>query len=330
MTLSLSEIENTIRCSDTRRRHQTLRAVADMFLKDAPALDEQKVEVFDDLFEALLDETIRPELVELSERFAPVPNAPPRLIKRLANDEEAAIATPVLSESPRLSTEDLCDIALSHGNFHLLAIATRRNIAEPVTDILLNRGSDDVARTIAHNRTARLSPQGVHRLAELSERDESIDAGLAGRTDISSKLFDSALAQSAERVGQNSAKIAAAQRAAVSLKQANKLDESAIRGFAVKGEYEGLSAALAFLVNLRYQTLEAMMYSGRASGLSLICRSLGFELGTLSSVLALATSRNNLPPGELDQARREFVEVSRETANRIVRFWQVRQSVNPR
>jgi uncharacterized protein (DUF2336 family) len=330
MTLSLSEIETTIRRSDPRRRHQTLRAVADMFLKDAASLDEQKVEVFDDLFEALLDETIRPELVELSEQFAPVPNAPPRLVKRLANDEEAAVATPVLAESPRLSTEDLCDIALSHGNFHLLAIATRRNIAEPVTDILLNRGSDDVARTIAHNRTARLSPQGVHRLAELSERDESIGAGLAGRTDISSKLFDSALAQSAERVGQNGAKIAAAQRAAVSLKQANKLDESAIRGFALKGEYEGLSAALAFLVNLRYQTLEAMMYSGRASGLSLICKSLGFELGTLSSVLALATSRNNLPPGELDQARREFVEVSRETANRIVRFWQVRQSLNPR
>ena len=48
---------------------------------------------------------------ELSERLAPISNAPSKVIRRLASDDEIAVARPVLAQSPRLTPADLVDIA---------------------------------------------------------------------------------------------------------------------------------------------------------------------------------------------------------------------------
>ena len=52
--------------------------------------------------------------VELSRRLAPVANAPIGILRRLAKDEDIAVAAPVLSGSPRIEEKDLVDIALRH------------------------------------------------------------------------------------------------------------------------------------------------------------------------------------------------------------------------
>jgi hypothetical protein len=44
-------------------------------------------------------------------------------------------------------------------------------------------------------------------------------------------------------------------------------------------------------------------------------------------VLGLARFRNGVTKTEIDQAHREFVDLSRSTAERIVRFWHLRQSI---
>ena len=149
--LSLREIEDTLRHAAPEKRHQTLRAVADLFLSHAPSLDEAHVEVFDTVFGTLLEEPHRSGLAELSQRMAPVGNAPPKLVKRLANDSDISVAGPVLAQSPRLSIDDLCEIASTKGNAHMLAMSTRTDLAEPVTDILVSKGDQQVARSVASN-----------------------------------------------------------------------------------------------------------------------------------------------------------------------------------
>jgi uncharacterized protein (DUF2336 family) len=326
-SLSLQEIEETLRKADPQKRHQTLRALTDLFLSGASNFDEKKVELFDDVFQALLDDSERSEIVDVSRRMAPVENAPRRLIKRLASDREISIAGPVLRQSPRLTEEDLCEIARSKGNSHMLAISMRKGLTEPVTDILISQGDRAVAKTVANNNSAKLSQDGLKQLLERAETDKSISAEVYARMDISPDLLKAALTKAAKRADEKAVRIASAQRLVVSLKQAGELGETEIKAFAGGQKYEELIAALALLSNLKFHTVENMMCPQRAAGIVLVCKALSFTWTTVDTVLVLAKARNSISAEEIEQAHRDFVNLSRETAERIVRFWHVRQSV---
>lgn len=92
--VSFQDIEARLRNSDPQKRQGTLRALTDLFLASAPQLDEDGVEVFDTVFDVVLETPGVESLADVSVRMAPVPNAPTRLIKRLANDAEIAVAGP--------------------------------------------------------------------------------------------------------------------------------------------------------------------------------------------------------------------------------------------
>jgi len=326
-TLSLREIEDMLRHAEPQARHRTLRAVADLFLSSAPSLDEAQIEVFDTVFGSLVDEGVRSELPQLSQRIAPVGNAPPRLVKRLAFDDDISVAGPVLAQSPRLSTEDLCEIARTKGNAHMLAVSTRADLTEPVTDILIDKGDQLVARSIAGNRSARLSSQGVDKLIGRAERDETIAAALSFRPEIKPELLNTALSQATARAEQSSRLIASAMRLAIALQQTGDLHDLQLTMFANSGEYETLVAAIALRSNLKYETIDNLMHPQRVAGIVLVCKSAGISWATADAVLRLARKRNNVTDDEIERTHREFVDVSRSTAERIVRFWQIRQSV---
>ena len=324
--LSWQEIEETIRAADAQKRHQTLRAVADLFLSSAPGLDEQTVGLFDDIFEVVLDDAARIDIVDVSKRMAPVENAPRRLIKRLASDSEISIAGPVLSQSPRLSEEDLCEIASSKGSSHLLAIAGRKQLSAPVTDILINRGDQEVARKVTSNTSAELSLSGTKQLLKRSETDEVLSAGICARTDIAPELLNATVKQASARAEEKVRRIAAAQRLVVSLKQEGRLGENQVAAFAQNNEYEELIAALALLSHLKFSFVENMTQNGRLGGLVLLCKAVGLAWSSVDAVLDLIMARNAVDDVEVHEAHRDFVNVSRATAERIVRFWCVRQS----
>jgi uncharacterized protein (DUF2336 family) len=324
--LCWQDIEKTIRTADAQKRHQTLRAVADLFLSNAPNLDEEKVDVFDDVFEIILDDAERAEVIKVSERMAPVANAPRRLIKRLAANPEIAIAGPVLSQSPRLSDEDLCEISRSKGVTHMLAVAGRKKLSAPVTDALIDRGNQEVSRKLVANTSAELSRSGTEQLLKRAETDEVLGAGLCARDDIAPELINTTLEQASARVHERVRRMAAAQRLVLSLKQQGDLGNNEIVGFAKNSEYEELVAALALLSNLRADFVENMTQKGRLGGFVLVCKAVGLTWSSVDAVLALICSRNGIDDNEAQQAHRDFVSVSRGTAERIVRFWCVRQS----
>jgi len=327
---SLREIEDTLRHAAPEKRHQTLRAVADLFLSSAPSLEETHVEVFDTVFETLLEDPHRSGLPELSQRMAPVGNAPPKLVKRLANDSDISVAGPVLAQSTRLSTDDLCEIARTKGNAHMLAMSTRADLTEPVTDILVHKGDQQVARSVASNRAARLSLQGLDKLVERAESDQSISASLSARPEIEPELLKTALSRATARAELSSKAVAAAMRLAITLKQTNGLHDDQIAAFATNAEYENLVAGLAVRANLKYEVINNLMRSEKIAGVVLVCKSIGTPWKTAEAILRLALKRNdNITEAEIAHARRDFLDLSRATAERIVRFWHLRQSVSP-
>ena len=324
--LSLRDIEEIVKRADPQTRHRTLRAVADLFLSNAPSLDEPRVELFDTVFEFLVDDSQRSDLPELSQRLAPLENGPPRLLKRFANDRDISIAGPVLAQSPRLSSEDLSEIARTKGDAHMLAMSIRTDLTEAVTDILIGKGNQLVARSVASNLSAQLSQKGIEKLIERAESDHALSASLSARPDIPTELLQSALSNATARVEQSDRLVEAAMRLALSLRQTNGLCDEQIVAFANDGDYEKLVAVIAVRASLPYEIIDNLMQPQRVAGIVLVCKSAGISWATADAVLRLAQKRNNISASEIERAHREFLDMSRSTAERIVRFWQLRQS----
>ena len=66
----------------------------------------------------------------LARSLAHIDNAPPKLIRSLAFDDEIAVAEPVLIHSRQLSDADLVENATTKSQEHLLAIAQRLKLSE--------------------------------------------------------------------------------------------------------------------------------------------------------------------------------------------------------
>src|ERR1700748_3891629 len=142
------EAEAAIASGSAGKCSETVERVTALFLSSAGSYNSEQIELFGDVFErfvntielrAMADVSPRSALADLSTQLAPIPQAPAKLMRRLARHEEISVAGPVLTESPRLSEDDLVEIAKSKGEKHLLAIAGRWWLKEIVTDSLLER-----------------------------------------------------------------------------------------------------------------------------------------------------------------------------------------------
>lgn len=325
--LSLKVLEEALRNADTLTRHRTLHEVATLFLENAPRYDEEKVGLFDDVFGVLVEGSTQSDMADISCRMAPVENAPRKLIKRFAEDPEISIAGPVLTQSPRLSTDDLCDIARSKSGLHMLAISRRAEISEPVTDILLERGDHSVAKTVVGNMGARLSIHGIEHLLDRGQTDHRLTEGLHNRSNVSAeaireateRLSDAALRRNWFNTRVKSRMKLLAERGCIS--------ETQVREIVHENDYEGAVAALSVLSKLNCDAIQNILQPNRISGAVVVCKALGFTIGTVDAILTLLRSCNRVDETEATRAHREFMILSRATAERIIRFWQIRQTV---
>ena len=156
----IAELEAAISGNSKEKRVDTLRRVTDLFLCDADRFNDVQVEVFDDVLCHLIKRIETKALAELSARLAPVGNSPAELIRRLARNDDIVIAAPVLTQSARLTADDLIEIAQTKSQAHLLAISGRTQLDEAVTDQLLSHGDYEVAQKLARNAGARFSETG--------------------------------------------------------------------------------------------------------------------------------------------------------------------------
>ncbi len=132
--------------------------------------NSEQIDLFDGVLDRLIktielraiaDVSTRIALAEMSSQLAPLAQAPPSVVRRLAGNDEIAIAGPVLAESARLNAEDLIEIANTKGEQHLLAISGRWWLKEIVTDVILARRYPAVSRRIINNPGARVSRRRI-------------------------------------------------------------------------------------------------------------------------------------------------------------------------
>jgi len=348
----LPELEDVVLHGSADKRAETLRRITTLFLDYAPSFNAEHIALFDDVIGCLVVEIEAKALAELARRVAPIPNAPPGVVSALAKNDNIDVAGPVLKQA-RLADPDLMYIAETKSQAHLLAMSTRLGISEALSDILVERGDKDVARSIANNRHAQLSDNAFTKLVKRAEQDGVLAEKVGMRTDIPPRLFRQLLAQASEVVQrrllskakpETQAEIrrilaqvtdevaakaaprnyAAALAAVRALHKERKLGEADIAEFAKSGKYEETIAALATMCAVPVEVVDRLMNGERADPVLILARAIGFGWPTVKAILN--GRRGSKPSAQtLDAALENFDRLTATTAKRVVRFWQVRQ-----
>jgi uncharacterized protein (DUF2336 family) len=189
-TLNLmAELDDALQSGAPERRVQLLRRITDHFLSESSRLNDEQVGVFDDILTHLAHRIEERVLAQISQKLAPVGNAPLNLIKCLAEDDNISVAGPVLEQSTRISEHDLIEIAKHKSQAHLIAISGRASLSENLTDVLVGRGDGRVMSKLARNEGARFSSAGFTALVKRAHGDDGIVESLSQRTDIPQNLF---------------------------------------------------------------------------------------------------------------------------------------------
>lgn len=162
------------------RRAELLRSITDLFASAGHGVSDDVNEIYSDIVWHLVPGITLAERADIALRLAEMPTAPHALLLDFARDE-IILADPVLRRSTVLSDEDLVGLASGLPRDHLIAIAGRDELSEPVSDALIAHGDATVLQAVARNPRARLSIAGLTRLVTEAGSDPALRYGLASR-----------------------------------------------------------------------------------------------------------------------------------------------------
>lgn len=350
----LDDLEETLAHGSVARRVEALERVTDLFVTRAPEYSDDLIAIFDDVYDYLTREIETSAKVILARRLAPVPNAPPKTIRRLAFDESILVAGPVLTLSPRLSDDDLVDNVRTRGREHMLAISRRATLSPVVTDALVEHGDHDVVHSTASNPGARFSEMGFNRLVERADGDDRLTTCICRRDDIprqhylallakashevrsrleainpkaardiASAVEQAAAAQQTASAAASIAAIDAHQRVEI-LHRKGELDEKQLLEFIDSGEFEAVSASLARMIDLPAETTEKMLIEQRSEGIFVIAKSLGLSWPTVSALLRMRAGVNGADMNDLALSKAIYERLRLPTAQQALRFYRMR------
>jgi uncharacterized protein (DUF2336 family) len=350
----IPELEQVIQQGSREKRAETLQRITMLFLDGVSTYNDRHVDLFDDVFGALIEEIESKARAELSGRLAPLENAPVKVLRKLARDDDIAVAGPVLKLAPRLPEADLVDVAKTKSQAHLQAISARPALGEAVTDVLVGRGDREVARRVADNRGARISEKGFSRLVKRAEEDGILAEKVGRRPDIPPTMFRELLSRATAVVHKRLlasaapevkaeirdvlAKVAkdvgarigprdyrAAQRVVLNLDRAGRMNEAALAAFCGDGKYEEAVVGLAALGKVPVNIVDRLMSGERPDPVLILCKATGLAWPTVKAMFLVGSNGRGRSTQVLDEAFANYSRLSASTAQRVVRFWQVTQ-----
>lgn len=350
MASSLRDIDAALAGAAAGRRAKMLEQVTQLFVGRAERYSDEEIAFFDAVITRLAAKIEVEARILLAERLAPVPNAPPTVIRMLAFDDVAAVAAPVLAQSERLDDAALIENARAKGQQHLLAISRRRTLGEALTNVLVTRGDRAVAVSVAGNPGARLSHTGFATLIGRAQGDDDLAERIGARREIPPHLFLKLLAAASERVRiklralhpQAGADIdrvvaqvagrmkraasarprdyAAATQALSSRHRAGMLAENDLAAAASAGRMEESVVALALLAGLPVAVAHEALHSERTEAILVIARARGLAWSTVKALLRLRAGPKGISATEQQQTLASFERLSRATAEQLLRF----------
>jgi uncharacterized protein (DUF2336 family) len=213
---------------------------------------------------------------------------------------------------------------------------------------------------VSDNRDARFSNDSFFTLVDRAEKDGVLAEKVGLRPDIPPRLFRDLLLKATDMVQQRllasakpetqaeirrvTAKVShgaaakaaprdysAAQRTVEALHRDGKLNETRLVDFAVKGQYEETVAALACLCGVPIEVVDRLMGGDRPDPVLILCKSAGWGWPTVKAIIMSQSGGGQSTSSQsLDTAYANFERLSPTTAQRVMRFWQLRPAEDGR
>jgi uncharacterized protein (DUF2336 family) len=353
-SLVIDNLEREFAAASSERRASMMRSVTDLFLTAPAKLTDDQIALFDDVLNKLINRLEEHTLAEVSERLAQNLHAPPEVMRRLASDDSIAVAGPALAQSARLTDKNLIDIAERKSQSHLGKIAERRQLSEKVTDVLVDRGNDEVVRKVAANAGASFSSVGMSTLVMRADGDDSFIEIISQRTDIPSLIYTQLLSyatdqtrkrlmaarRDSEAINLILAKVsgcasrlatmakdwAAAHNFVQSFGQDTELTRTRLLEFADGGRVTELVAALSVLSGIETHFIGRLICDQSGFGVMILCKTINVDWATAHAVLSAGPGAE-AHAGQLEELCRNFEQLSLGTARRLLGFWYGRMRV---
>jgi uncharacterized protein (DUF2336 family) len=350
----IDDLEAAIANGEVGRRAQTLRRVADLFASGATLYSDEQIALFDDVMGRLASEIESSARAAFGRSLLTIPKAPPGVIRALALDDEIEVAGPILSRARQLDDATLVVGARTKSQDHLLAIATRHALAETVTDVLVERGNQQVAHCAVSNPGAKFSEFGYSTLVKRCESDGELALRIWARPGIPRqhllKLFADAsesvrekletadhgqadvvrdmLLRATDRVQAQSRGISpeyvAAQSRVRALHGDGKLDENALRTFAQAGRFDETTIAMSIMCDLPIGPIERAIVQWPEQVL-VLAKSIGLSWDTVKAILLLQAGTKGSSTHEINQRFARFTKLQPETAKKVLQFYRLRE-----
>lgn len=349
------ELEVLIASSEIGRRAEALRRVTDLFASSATLYSDEQRDLFDDVMSRLVCEIDVSARAKFGHRISTMPDAPARILRTLALDDEISVAAPVLSDAERLDDDVLVEGARTKSQEHLLAISRRRTLGEAVTDVLVARGNQEVALSTAANPGARFSDYGYSALVRRSEADGDLAVCVWSRPELPrqymlrifaeaseivrcrledadrsrAKLFRAMLAKASDQLQtetrQRSAAFAAAESRVRALHESGKLDEGELAAFAKERRFEETTIALSIMCDLPVGMIERATTQAHAEQVLILAKAAGLSWETTRAILRLQTAAKAGPAANVDALFGQFKTLSAATASKALQFYRLQE-----
>jgi len=359
MSISAEHLQDIARIRDSKGRRELLGAVADMFLAGEASKSSRETALFSDIFLKTIEELDPQGQAEVSNQLAASASTPKDVAIHLARADDVSVADPVLRLSPVLEDADLIEIANEMSNAHLVSISQRQTLSTSVTDVLIDRGDNDVKRHVSANDGAQISRNGFKTLANNAKTDETLQTNLVGRMDMPEDILARVLPKLSNDVAKRvksafsaavdskavveavalaekafaGAKLESSRSRVASLVFAKDITEGkcdvneVVSNFAAEDKFLELVTILSRLADLPDAMVSELMFKTENAPFIIVCRSIGISREAFSDLSNLRCSRLKLPESHGRHAMSEFDEISEEMSNRFIRFVNLRRAV---
>lgn len=166
--------------------------VAQQIARLAPGLDKDTRDrigaVVNEVLETLAQDQVARVRRMLSEELKDADNVPATVIRRLANDDDAAVSGPVLEFSPILDDEFLMEIIQgSPETAALSAISRRASLDASVSDAVVATQDEQAIAALLSNNSAQIREETLDQLVDQAEHVPQWHQPLVDRPALSAK-----------------------------------------------------------------------------------------------------------------------------------------------
>jgi uncharacterized protein (DUF2336 family) len=350
----VDELEDALTNGEIRRRAGVLQRVTDLFVATSGTLSDTQIALFDDVMIRLLEEVDTESRVLFGQRVAGMAAVPSGVVRELALDASIAVAGPILTGSDQLHEDVLVESAMTKSQDHLLAISKRRQLSECVTDVLVERGNQQVAASTTENPGARFSEFGYTNLIGRAEGDSDLAASIWRRPDIPRQHLLTLFAVASQvvqreleeinprRAGeiqamvrrasdelrrcsrQVSTEYLAARAHVASLHDAKILSESNLWVYAAARKFDEAIIALALMCDVPVSLVERAITHTHCDQLLVLAKSIGVSFGTVKAILSMQADPKEDTCLDLREIAASFSKLSQETATKTLQYYRLR------